>query len=112
MLDRPFDRWDLADQRLAWEQLNPGYMVTVGECAGMPVCVCVTFARIRGRIVAFYYATSQVVDHRMVEKWLAKEFKPPKWDSGTRTAHCDAQNFHLCASAIEAATVGWRPKIA
>lgn len=84
--------------RVAWEQLNPGYHATVGQVDGRPVCVCVFFNRVGGRIVAFHETTSEVVDHAQVEAWLRKEFPSSRRDSGM---WCDAGNFHLCLHAIE-----------
>src|SRR5690348_17770034 len=100
MIGRPPGPYDRAESRLSWEQLSPGYLTTIGKLGKRPVCVLVFFARIAGKVVAFYHATSEVVDHKMVEKWLWKKFSPPRWDNNTRRAHCDAQNFHHCRDAL------------
>ncbi len=82
---------------LHWEQLNPGGMVTIGQLDGRPVNLSLTFARIEGRIVLFWFACSQVTDSVMADAWLAKTFDPK------RRATCDANNFNHCIHAIEAA---------
>jgi hypothetical protein len=46
----------------------------------------------------FYEATSQVVNHQKIDEWIKKHFNG-KWD-GSRSARCDANNFHLCIQAI------------
>jgi hypothetical protein len=53
-----------------WKQEGMGFMTCIGELAGRPVCVGGFYARINGIRVMFYEATSQVVDHDMVERWL------------------------------------------
>lgn len=78
---------------LRWEQDTLGHIYTIGELAGNPIAVSVEFAVIDGRRVAFYEATSQVVDHRLVEKWI-KEQCP----AGTQ--HCDGMNFAHCVAHI------------
>ena len=56
------------------EQISHGGSDTVGyikvDGETMPVCVEVFFYRYRGHLIATYWPTSQVVDHRMVERWL------------------------------------------
>ena len=76
-----------------WEQDNPGQLRTVGTFGGMPVCVSCSWVKINGHLVLFYHPTSMVVHHKMIEEWLLKRCAP-RWDNGTRSAYCDAQNFH------------------
>jgi len=83
----------------SWEQTSPGHIWEIGKLAGHPVCVSVQWDRINGRIVAFYYACSRVVDHALVEEWTHKHFKA-RWDGGSRWAQTDAMNFHLCVHAL------------
>jgi len=59
----------------------------------MPVCVSVTWDIVKGQLVAFYEATSQVVDHRMVDKYIR--------ENCSRTGN--VQNFHNVMSDIERA---------
>ena len=54
-----------------------GFMVEVGDLAEMPVCVVFTFDQINDKTVVFYHASSQVVDHRMIEKWLRDNTSTP-----------------------------------
>lgn len=56
----------------------------------MPVCVSVTWNLLDGHLIAFYDPTSQVVDHRMVEKYIR--------DNCPRRV--DAMNFHNCAHEL------------
>lgn len=77
----------------AWKQINPGYLVCVGELAGFPVNVSLIWNTIDGALVLFYEAVSRVVDHDMVKDWL-KERCSPYWDGGTRLAYTNAMNFH------------------
>ncbi len=98
----PVDRrnGERAFRLLAWEELNPGGMVTVGSIGrgkkARGVCLSTTFARIEGRVVLFHEITSQLADHLMAEAWLAENC--PNW----KEAHCDASGFGRCLSAIKA----------
>ncbi len=83
-----------------WEQLNPGRVLTLGELAGMPVCVSVFWFKINGIMVMFIEGTSQVVDHRMIDKWL-EENCAPRWDGGSRPAECNTVNFHHVLNYID-----------
>ena len=80
--------------RVPWEQISLGYGETIGHVGKMPVAVSVTFARVRGQAIAFYEATSQVVDYRMVERWTETAFP----ESRGRT---NPTNFHICLHALE-----------
>lgn len=82
--------------RLPWEQIALGYGDTVGEFGGMPVAVSVTFARVLGQVIVFYEATSQVVDHRMVEKWTQTAFPASR-------GRTNATNFHICVDDLRRA---------
>jgi hypothetical protein len=75
-----------------WEQ-GTGLYLEIGRLDGRPVTLNFWFEKLDGVTVVFYEAASQVVDHRMIEEWLEKNLSP-KWDKGTRRAHCDAANFH------------------
>lgn len=80
-----------------WESISLGYHDTIGHFGRMPVHVSVSFARVLGQVIAFYQATSQVVDHRMIEKWRKKEFPSAR-------GRTDPWNFHTCLHALEGET--------
>lgn len=89
-------------RRVKWEQLNPGSMPTIGTLDKRPICLTIFWARIDGQVVMFYEVTSELVDWRKIRAWLDAEYKHvPMWDKGTRRPFCDAQNFHLCLTAID-----------
>jgi hypothetical protein len=94
---------------LTWEQHACGSLVSVGNVQifkkqsgsgalyeQMPVCVSLTFATIDGAVVCFWDATSQVIDYRLVEKWLNQKFAhvPP------REGRTNAMNFHIVTNAL------------
>lgn len=83
---------------LKWEQMD-GWMVTVGTLDDRPVCMSLSWVRIEGELVMFWYMCSQVTDSLMAEAWIDKYFTG-RWDGGTRSAGTDAQNFHHCIHAI------------
>lgn len=90
------------ERRVTWKDVSSGYMHTVGHLSvnrkKMPVVVSIFFAVLNDKVVAFYEATSQVVDHRMVEKWVESE--SPAFAAGNK---CDAMNFHQCLGHVRMA---------
>ena len=83
--------------RVGWEDIGDGWLETVGLYQGRPACISLSWAILNGHPILFYDATSELVDHLMIEQWF-KENCWPLWDKGTRRAHCDAMNFHHCLS--------------
>ena len=75
-----------------WEQVNPGHGFKVGELAGMPVVISLSYNRINDKLVAFWEPTSQVVDYRIIAKWFEDNFHGT-WDNGRRRATTNAMNF-------------------
>lgn len=69
---------------IKWEQ-GSGRMYTLGELDGRPITVCFFWDKLNGHNICFYEATSQVVDHELVEEWLDKFCPKPR---------TDANNFH------------------
>jgi hypothetical protein len=80
-----------------WEDEHEGRLCTIGELDGRPIAVCVSWSRVEGRRVAFYHASSQLVDHVVVERWVRSKLLKP---GGT---HSDAMNFHIVMQAIQGA---------
>jgi hypothetical protein len=76
-----------------WVQKNPGYSTTIGEINGRPIVIHLNWVVIKGVLVCFYEATSQLVDWVMIEAWLDKCCNP-MYDKGSRQARTDAMNFH------------------
>jgi hypothetical protein len=93
------DSLNARGRRVSWEQMNPGSLTTIGVLFDRPICVCVSWARVNGHIIAFYEATSELVDYKMVDAWIRAKCSA-KWDRGARRAHCDAMNFHHCLDAL------------
>lgn len=77
-----------------WEQIN-GFLVTVGKHDDRPVCISLNWCILDGFVVCFWHATSELIDHKIIEEWFKKHY--PKSDK-----RCDANNFHICLSAIKA----------
>ena len=91
--------WQRHHKEVDWKDQPFGYMKTIGSVGDMPVVVSLTFHFIESQLVMFFEATSQMVDHRMVDKWL-EENVSHRWDHGTRRSRTDAGNFHLCLHAL------------
>lgn len=90
--------WDRNDRdpRVKWEEITVGTMPTVGSFAGHPVVLSIFFAKLDGKLVAFYEACSAVVDHRMVEAWMGEN--SPAYAAGRR---CNALNFIHCVQWVK-----------
>lgn len=88
--------WAKHHKATGWVQHPMGYGELVGKLARMPVFLHMHWATLHGRLVMFYEATSQVVDHRMVDRYLTRHC--PAFRDGKRT---NALNFHLCLGEIE-----------
>ncbi len=93
--EEEFALWQRTHETIRWEQCH-GWLVNLGtvligpdreHLKRMPVTVTVTWQLLDGHLVAFYDAASQVVDHRMVEKYIRE-------NCAKRT---NAANFHHCA---------------
>lgn len=85
--------WEDWHKKLSWEPSTRGEMIQIGSILDRPIVITLFVHTLQGHKVLFYNATSQLVDHQMVEEWLEKHCNP-KWDNGTRRAHTDANNFH------------------
>lgn len=83
------------EQPKTWEQDNSGLMEIVGNVGDMPVCVVLWKATVGGHLLLFVDPTSQVVDHRMIDKWLAEAMPPTAFREGSGFVNrADAMNFH------------------
>jgi len=85
---------------LEWEDSRNGYSLQIGELDNRPVNLSFHFIRINNQIVCFYYPMSQLVDYKMIEKWLDENYSK-KFRSSTFIYKSDAMNFHHCIHAIE-----------
>lgn len=68
-----------------WIQDNGGIVIQVGELDNMPVNISIFWNTVNGAYLLFWEAISQVVDHRMIDKWFGKNLPNIK--------RVDAMNF-------------------
>ncbi len=80
-----------------YEQDPSGFLMHVGTFHKEPVCICISFCKLDNETIMFYYATSNTVNHDIIEEWL-KEHCNPQYHG--RRSHCDSNNFHLCSQAV------------
>lgn len=83
--------------RYYWEQISRGICETVGVIKigkeELPVAIMAFWARLRvakgdpGKLVMFWEATSQVVDHRMIDRWFKDNLRK-------NVVKYNASNFH------------------
>jgi hypothetical protein len=61
------------DCKVKWQQ-DVGIFQQIGTLDGMPVTISITWNEIDGHLIGFWETTSQVTDHRMIDKWLEETF--------------------------------------
>jgi len=88
------------DNKYEWVENPLGQMLTLGTLDNRPVCIAIQWAIINGMRMMFWDSTSQVVDHKMIDKFF-DEYCNPKHDNGTRRARQNAMNFHVALRASE-----------
>lgn len=95
-----FNLWSEYNRKVDWEQINTGFMITIGQLDSRPVTIEFSFAIIKRKKVAFYNGCSQVVDHKMIDEWLISRFQRTH-DNYSRWNHVNATNFHNCINSLE-----------
>jgi uncharacterized protein YkvS len=53
-----------------WVSNNGGILETVGYLDERPICISLYVDTIKGKKILFWHATSQLVDHLLIDKWL------------------------------------------
>jgi hypothetical protein len=77
-----------------WEDIAMGHGITLASMGNMPICVSVRYSILNGHKVMFYTATSEVVNHRIIGKWI--EHHTSHLRKNGRMLRCDPMNFHHC----------------
>lgn len=81
-------------QPKTWVSNTFGLRAVIGDLADMPVCISLLTAEVEDHKLLFVYATSQVVDYRMVDKWLEDTLPKSAFREDGRVNRVDAMNFH------------------
>ena len=98
--------WEHWHERVEWKQNNVGLGEVVGHLDGRPVFLSLRTAMIDGKKILFWDATSQVVDHEMIRKWLQENLPVSAFrDNDPRRGvnQTDATNFHIIVPLRKAA---------
>lgn len=82
--------WERWHTRGKWEHSYCGLGLTLGGIDNRPVCIAINTIKYNGKKILFWYCTSQVCDHKMIDDWLLE--KLPGIEK------TDAQNFHIVAN--------------
>lgn len=84
------------ERGITWEQRADGLLETIGALADMPVCLRLNTAIVGGFKLLFITPTSQVVDHRLIDKWLADNLPRSAWSdyAPIHVNRTDATNFN------------------
>lgn len=78
-----------------WKDNRSGFSEVIGYLADMPVCISLFTSEVDGHKILFIDATSQVIDHRMIDKWLIETMPKSAFkDDGRFVNKTDAMNFH------------------
>lgn len=99
------------ERGIPWKQ-GSGVGIHIGELdivgqGKMPVVLSLMWNTIRGKLICFHEAVSQVVDHKMIEDWLQKNIIKDKTWAGDRPITCDAMNAFHMLEAIQDSQVIW-----
>lgn len=92
--DNLLDREKLQGYKVPWEQDLRGLFVHVGNCDDRPVNITLNRAKIDGQWVVFWYACSQVVDHKQIEAFFEQALPASARHSNGHPNRTDATNFH------------------
>lgn len=93
---------DQENYKVNWVQDTCGFMQTIGSLyrkegkkyKELPVNISFSFALLNDVYVCFYDSQSQVTDWKIIEEFVSKY--AGQYDSASRRAMTDAQNFHHC----------------
>jgi phage-related protein len=87
--------WEENERRglVEWDSKTiAGFFVQVGKLnfkkSKAPVVIQFTFVKLNGLLVAFYEATSMIVDHDMVRAWFKNRYPYMNHTDSTNFAHC------------------------
>lgn len=100
-----FHLWEWFHEKLgwSWKSESSGIGRTVGHVGDMPVFIALSIAEVSGCKILFVEATSQVVDHRMVEAWLKRALPEAAFRPDGYINQEDAANFVNVVRAAEVA---------
>jgi hypothetical protein len=73
-------------RKVSWDSNNSGLMERVGTLDNRPIVITLNTAVVNGKKILFVDPTSQLVDHKMIDKWIA--------DNLPGVSRTDATNFH------------------
>lgn len=87
-------------KRVSWKRGpdETGHRFPIGYVKGnrdLAVWIKFYIAKINGKHVCFYQATSDIVDYFLIEEWLQHFF-----GNYYRLNHCDSANFYQCLLAV------------
>lgn len=87
--------WTGRNDEEKWKSELSGRFVQIGTLSGMPVMLELWTSVVDEHKILFFNSTSQVVDHRMVDKWLEQNLPKSAFRPGEEFVNrTDATNFH------------------
>jgi hypothetical protein len=95
----PIKKWRVSFDEEYQGWYFPEELAAKDEYERRPIVISLNWAMIDGQLVCFWHGCSQLVDYRMINEWLNKNFDGTH-DGGRRSA-TDSMNFHNCIGAIK-----------
>lgn len=91
---------DYSRERVDWKDVSSGFSSIIGYVDDRPVNVSFNFAFINGKKICFYEGISQMVDHKIINDWLIRQFQLTH-DGYTRWNHTNSSNFVNCINSLD-----------
>src|SRR6218665_1693649 len=63
-----WERFTNMHGKAAWDSDNSGLLETVGYLDERPICISLRTAKLKGAKILFWHATSQLVDHKLIDE--------------------------------------------
>ena len=87
-------------RKRTWVETGHGFLEKVGFLADNPICISLLTAVVDDHKLLFTHPTSQVVDHRVIDAWMATHLPKSAYRDG-RINRIDAMNFHNIFPRLE-----------
>lgn len=89
-----WERFTAKHTKSNWEEIGMGHSICIGRHDDKPVCITIMRANIFYKGVIFLDATSQVVDHAMIDMWIEENMPDSARGVNGRVRRSNAMNFH------------------
>lgn len=84
--------WEKYKELCRWERCRVRWEARVGHLGKRPIVLSIMHAKIKGKVVVFWFPTSSLIDYDMIGAWLNKKSKGRS---------VDVENFYLLFQYIK-----------